>query len=279
MAKTPPSNAHFMDASARQKIPPLGYNDEVSKAINNRDLLSKATDRHHANRKFGMYAKVHEGNHVVFSLLCYTHPELMAGKNYQGDLWSESYLVAMENYIKGAISDKAEFIRIVQMEAKPCIVYENKARVLAWLLAPFSDKTLLEIKVESSLLLSEQMEAEGITLTDYYSGGEKEKVIIITSPQYGKFIISDYGIEFPDDFPGRDIIVPFTVPTNDEAGAMFDALEPAMKLLRDKGKTDPIAPSSVLSDITVMEIVECLRTGVSVNRERNVVRGMDVQPA
>lgn len=267
----------FKDASTQPKKR-LGYNGEITDAIENNDLLSTATDRHHANRKFKNKPTVHEGNHVVLGLLEETHPELMEGKSYQEDDWAECYVAGMQNYIEGITTNRSEFIDNVLEEVNGAF-HENQCRVLAWLLAPFSDKTLSEISEEGPLSLSELMASEGISMVRDDSNGQKEKIVIITSSQYGEFTVSKSGIEFPSDFPGRDMIAPFAVTSVTEAGAMFDALEPAMKLLRAKGKTDPTAPSGTLSDITVGEIIGLLRGGASSDLGKNVVRGMDVKPA
>jgi len=271
----------FKDASTQPKKR-LGYNGEISEMIEKGELFPRAVERHCRNLKFSRQFIFHDANHIIVGCLHETHPHLLIDKNYQADNWAEAYVRAMEYHSENYTWGRTEFIGMVQSYADDFILTENKSRVLAWMLSPSSGKSIIELKALNPLPLYEMARAAGVGIE--YEVSASGEITTITSSEHGSFKVARSGIEFPDGFSGQKELIPFHVPSNDEAGDMFAALEPALDFLRGKIKLEyggmkHNRDGGILGNVTVGEIVERLRGGASADLGKNVVRGMDVQPA
>ncbi len=275
---------HFKDASARQKIPPLGYNGEISEMVEKGMLFPPAVALHCGNLKLSRQFTFHDSIHIIVGCLHETHPHLIVDKNYQADNWAEAYVGSMEYYSENHTWGRKQFISNVQSYAENFIFAENKSRVVAWMLSPSSGKSIMELKALEQRPLYEMVRAAGIGIeynkNQYFERGE---FFTITSPDHGRFKISRSGIEFPNGFSGQKELISFHVPSNDEAGEMFDALEPALDFIRRKIKLEyggmaHNRDGRILRDVAVGEIVERINEGKRASPQQRAVAGRDVPP-
>lgn len=154
MAKETPGQTDTFRAASASAAPRIGFKGEVSEMVEKDLTWAEATAQHVVNWKFRKaLGPSHEGSHVLFSLLLYTHPDLMEDTNYQGDTLSEAYVGVIEflmidefqkrqlNYI----DYEDLFVRSVLTSCKCEYIMENRNRILRWLVNHSGEKPINQI--------------------------------------------------------------------------------------------------------------------------------------
>jgi len=255
----------------------LGRHGEISDMIEKDMTLDVATRLHNKNHNFSNAPTVHDSRHIApLGLLAKTHPHLMQGKAYQADAFSEAYVSAISMFIVIPETDRAKFIEVVQQCWDEDALYDNERTALASLCSRATGRDMNDFKIMPSAELEEQAKALGMEITDNSSDG---KIHVTISDELGSFTATKDSIEFSKHFPGQEKIVPFTRPSDKEAGAMFDAMEPAMLFLRENANQGSYITSEALFNVTVGQVLERLQSTVTRDARLDVAKGLHVQPS
>lgn len=302
--------------ATQSTVLPLGYKGEVSEMIERDMNLVDAVAVHLGNWGYSHSdaPPAHEAaGHLPLGMLHYTHPELMEEKFYQGDYSAEIWVFTLQDIIQKSYSsetcdyfnDKEAFIKAAQQWAREYFQVINFTWIMGWLHAQSSGKSYGDSVLEKSFAGWEMYESgkDCITLKEL---NESEKgVLHIISEVYGSFYICDhdttalgdekltpYTVVFPENLSGNEVFKPFSIPSDEEASAFYNALLPAIHFFQEKiyeyrcgggrkigisacddrrlysaNKEDIDAANALFSQITVGELVARMRSGKIFGRD------------
>ena len=221
---------------------PLGRDGEISAMLEQDMTVREAVTL--MNRNWNLPADddiEHEVGHTILALAT-LYPETPEGMPYQGDFQAENYVFKIEDFFRRFMEenhmqphlDKEEFMYDVRDEYRDSAHTGNRNRTLLWALNrvrgddPQDIRTAKGYNDQELALIAQNA---GIIIEDKGIDGW---TIGVPGIENEFFFMADDICYLPDEMEGVEDFKRFTEPSMEELSAVYDRIEPALRLIGEK---------------------------------------------